>query len=77
MLQSLLGVHMGIVKLEPFELEDHCWVSEGTWMLFPSYTKVRRGLGWGTAANLGKESVTLRLQWIIPKVSYGREEKCV
>ncbi|KAK3870898.1 hypothetical protein Pcinc_023924 [Petrolisthes cinctipes] len=60
------------VMLEPLEEVDGFRVPEGL-CVFPSYTRVIRGKGCVTVANLGKTDITLRPQWKVAKVSYGRE----
>lgn len=75
-LRNLKEIDQESVLLEPLEEEDGCWVPNGV-CVFPSYTKVVHGRGWLSVANLGTIDVKLRPQWIVAKVSYGREVKKV
>lgn len=71
-LQNLQPLDCESVVLEPLEEADGLWVPESI-CVFPSYTKVVRGIGCVAVANLGKADVTLKPQWKVAKVSCGRE----
>ena len=45
--------------------------------MFPSYTKVVRGRGWLSVANVGKVAVKLRPQWKVATVECARQVRRV